>query len=181
MKVLAIGASSSKASINKQFASFAANQVDGAEVITLDLNDYEMAIYSSDRENETGIPAQATKFRSLIEEADGIVISFAEHNGTYSAAFKNIFDWVSRTEGKTWGDKPMFVLATSPGARGGITVMNQAASTLPYQGAQVAGSFSLPSFYQSFSKEEGIKDADLNTEFETQLQLFKSKLSRQAA
>ena len=96
MKVLAIGASSSKASINKQFASFAANQVDGAEVITLDLNDYEMAIYSSDRENETGIPAQATKFRSLIEEADGIVISFAEHNGTYSAAFKNIFDWFGR-------------------------------------------------------------------------------------
>jgi len=177
MKILAIGASSSKASINKQFASFTANQVKGAEVNTLDLNDYEMAIYSSDRENETGIPAEATKFRALIEESDGIVISFAEHNGTYSAAFKNIFDWVSRTEGKTWGDKPMLVLATSPGARGGETVMNQAASTLPYQGALVTGKFSLPSFYESFSNNEGIKDVDLKADFETQLETFTSKLA----
>jgi chromate reductase, NAD(P)H dehydrogenase (quinone) len=181
MKILAIGASSSKASINKQFASFTANQVEGAEINTLDLNDYEMAIYSSDREKATGIPAEATKFRSQIEEADGIVISFAEHNGTYSAAFKNIFDWVSRTEGKTWGDKPMLVLATSPGARGGLTVMNQAATTLPYQGALVTSKFSLPSFYQSFSNEEGIKDAELKADFDLQLEAFKSKLVNYAA
>jgi NAD(P)H-dependent FMN reductase len=177
MKILAIGASSSSTSINKQFASFTANQVAEADVTHLDLNDFEMAIYSSDRENETGIPPEASKFRALIEETDGIIISFAEHNGTYSAAFKNIFDWVSRMEGKTWGGKPMFVLATSPGARGGMTVMNQAASTLPYQGALVTGQFSLPSFYQSFSNEEGIKDEVLKTQFNEQLSAFTTSLT----
>lgn len=176
MKLLAIGASSSSASINKQFASFTANQIEAAEVTHLDLNDYEMAIYSSDRETESGIPSEATKFRALIDATDGIVISFAEHNSTYSAAFKNIFDWVSRIEGKTWGDKPMFILATSPGARGGMTVLNQAASTLPFQGAQVAGKFSLPSFYESFSTEEGIKDTMLKTKFEEQLNAFTASL-----
>lgn len=176
MKLLAIGASSSRTSINKQFASFAANQIEGAEVTTLDLNDFEMAIYSSDREKETGIPAEATMFKALVEATDGIVISFAEHNGTYSAAFKNIFDWVSRIEGKTWADKPMFVLATSPGARGGLTVMNQAATTFPYQGALVTGKFSLPSFYLSFTMEEGIKDEALKNQFEEQMNAFTASM-----
>ena len=180
MKLLAIGASSSSTSINKQFASFTANQIEGAEVNILDLNDFEMAIYSSDRENATGIPAEATKFRTLIEESDGIVISFAEHNGTYSAAFKNIFDWASRLEGKVWANKPLFILATSPGARGGATVLNQAVTALPYQSAQVMASFSLPSFYQFFSNEEGIKDVELATKYKEQLTLFTSKLVSQA-
>ncbi len=176
MKLLAIGASSSSTSINKQFAAYTANQVDGAEVNTLNLNDYEMAIYSSDREKEKGVPAEATKFRELIEAADGIVISFAEHNGSYSAAYKNIFDWASRLEGKVWSDKPLFILATSPGARGGATVLNQAITTMPHQGAQVIASFSLPSFYQNFSTEEGIKDTTLKTQFAEQLNAFTASM-----
>jgi len=31
-------------------------------------------------------------FKEIIKETDGIIISFAEHNGAYTAAFKNIFD-----------------------------------------------------------------------------------------
>ena len=118
-KILAIGASNSRQSINGQLARWAANQIENAEVASLHLNDFEMPIYSIDRENETGIPGLAHDFKSKIKTADGIVISLAEHNGSYTASFKNITDWVSRIEKGTWAGKPVFLLATSPGQRGG--------------------------------------------------------------
>ena len=97
-KLLAFGASNSKNSINKQMAIWTANQIDEAEVEILDLNEFEMPIFSVDRESESGIPQLEKNFKEKIQWADGIIISFAEHNGAYSAAFKNIYDWVSRIE-----------------------------------------------------------------------------------
>lgn len=47
MKILAMGASGSKASINKQFAAFAAAQFENATVEILDLNDYEVPLFPS--------------------------------------------------------------------------------------------------------------------------------------
>lgn len=55
-KVVAFGASCSTTSINQQLATWAAAQIDNAEVELLDLNNYEMPIYSSDREKEGGVP-----------------------------------------------------------------------------------------------------------------------------
>lgn len=171
-KILAIGASSSRQSINQQLANYVASQVKGAEVNLLDLNDYEMPIYSIDREKEGGIPALAQEFKQQIEESDAIVLSLAEHNGTYTTAFKNILDWVSRLEGKLWGEKPMFLLASSPGGRGGKTVLDLAKTYLPFMGADITSSFSLPSFYNNFNQEEGITDAILRTTFASQLAEF---------
>ena len=89
-KIVAFGASSSKKSINKDFATFVASQVKDVDVLVLDLNDFEMPIYSIDYENDNGIPKKAFKFKEKLKSANGIVISFAEHNGVYTAAFKNI-------------------------------------------------------------------------------------------
>ena len=89
----------------------------------IDLLDFEMPIYGEDRESEHGVPELAFKFKKLIKESDGIVISFAEHNGVYTAAFKNILDWISVVEKVVWCNKPMFLLATSNGARGAKTVL----------------------------------------------------------
>ncbi len=56
-----------------------------------------MPPYSTDREKE-GIPEKAHAFKAALNRADGIIISFAEHNGAYTTAFKNVFDWISRLE-----------------------------------------------------------------------------------
>ena len=171
-KVIAFGASSSKQSINKQLANFAAQQVPNANVNLLDLNDYEMPIYSIDKEKANGIPELAQRFRAQLSEADGIIISFAEHNGAYSAAFKNIFDWISRIDSNIWFNKPMFLLATSPGGRGGKTVLDIAVNKFQRMTTNTVVHFSLPSFGQNFSAEKGILEADLAKEFETQLSQF---------
>ncbi len=175
-KIVAFGASNSKKSINSQLATFTANQVENATVNTLNLNDFEMPIYSVDREQETGIPALAHAFKEEIKNADAIVISFAEHNGSYSVAFKNIYDWMSRIEQNVWMNKPMFLLATSPGGYGAKTVLNHATGIFKRSNTNTVVSFSLPSFMQNFT-EEGILNEELNTEFKEQLNQFSAALS----
>lgn len=150
MKILAFGASNSKQSINQQLADYAANLVAGAEVELLDLNDYEMPLFSVEREHALGQPDLALAFRQKIAEADALVISFAEHNGSYSVAYKNLFDWTSRIDGKVFQGKPVVYLSTSPGARGGASVLATAANSAPHFGAELVASLSVPSFHDNF-------------------------------
>ncbi|MEM8778380.1 MAG: NAD(P)H-dependent oxidoreductase [Cyanobacteria bacterium P01_G01_bin.49] len=172
MKILALGASTSSTSINRQFANFAANQIPNAEVTDLDLREINVPIYSSDEENTNGIPVDTYRFLDLIQSHDALVISLAEHNGSYSAAFKNIYDWASRVEKRVWSGKPMLLLSTSPGTRGGTTVMEAAKATFPRMGADLKASFSLPSFNETFSKDGGIKDGGLRSEFDAAMTAF---------
>ncbi len=160
-KIIALAGSSSKTSINKRLATYAANQFENASVEVLDLNDYEMPVYSVDKEKENGIHKLATDFYAKIGSADLLVISFAEHNGNFSAAFKNVLDWTSRINAKTFQEKEMLLLATSPGARGGSSVLDIATKRFPFQGGIVKGSFSLPSFNDNFDAEKGITNEDL--------------------
>jgi chromate reductase, NAD(P)H dehydrogenase (quinone) len=155
MKILAFAASNSKKSINKQLVSYAASLVDGAEVEVLDLNDYEMPLFSEDREQELGHPELAQAFLAKIAASDALMISFAEHNGSYSAAWKNLFDWSSRLGKKVFQDKAMVLLSTSPGPRGGATVLATATGSMPFFGGVVKASLAIPSFYENFDVERG--------------------------
>jgi len=170
-KVITLGGSSSKNSINKQLAEYIGDEMEGVRVIKLDLNDYQLPLYSIDIENEQGFPSDLQDLNEKVIEADGIVISLAEHNGAYSAAFKNAFDWLSRIEGKVWRNKPMLLLSTSPGPRGGQSVMDLALGRFPFNGGQIVGSMTFPSFYENFkegtvtNKELKLKLLKLSDEF----------------
>lgn len=160
MKTLVFAASNSKQSINKALATHAAqvyqaNFQPDAVLEILDLNDYEMPIYSIDREQADGIPDLAKQFLAKIGTADNIIISYAEHNGSYTAAWKNIFDWMSRIEMKVFQNKPMLVLATSPGQGGAASVLNAAIQSAPHFTAEVEGSLSVPDFYDNFDSDKG--------------------------
>ncbi|OUL58816.1 NADPH-dependent FMN reductase [Pseudoalteromonas ulvae] len=162
MNVLAFAASSSKQSINKQLATFTASLVKEANVEVLDLNEFEMPIYSSDRENESGIPVLAQQFFNKITQADAVIISFAEHNGSYTAAYKNIFDWASRINQKVFQSKAMVLLATSPGPGGAKSVLAAATGSAPFFAADVKASVSVPSFYDNFDMDtQRIANADI--------------------
>jgi len=155
MKVLAFAASSSKRSINKQLVNYAANQIPEAQVELLDINDYELPIFSEDIEKELGQPALAKAFYDKIGEADAIMISFAEHNGAYTAAYKNLFDWTTRIDMKMFQNKPVIMLATSPGPGGAATVLAAAQASAPYFAADVKATVSVPSFYDNFDMQRG--------------------------
>lgn len=155
MKVLAFAASNSSKSINQQLAVYAAGLIENAEVELLDINDYEMPIYSADREEASGIPQLAHDFLAKIGDSDALLISFAEHNGSYTAAYKNLYDWTSRIGPKVYQNKPMVMLATSPGGRGAQTVLASATNSAPHFGGDLRGSLSVPSFYDNFDSAGG--------------------------
>lgn len=169
MHILAFGASNSLNSINQSFAEYVASQFDHAKVEVLRLYDYDLPLYSSERE-KAGIPQLVVQFMAHLAQADLIVISFAEHNGSYTAAFKNLFDWCSRYKEKTFESMSFFMLATSPGARGGMGVLQAALDRFPRHGAKVLDSFSLPSFGVHFSPDQGILDPVLRATLEEKIQ-----------
>ena len=150
MKILAFAASNNINSINQKLAHYAANLIETADIEMLSIDDYEMPIFSDAREKELGSPALAQQFHKKIGEADAIIISYAEHNGTYTAAYKNLFDWTSRIKGKVFQNTPMILLSTSPGAGGAANVLKTAVESAPYFGADVKGSFSIPLFFENF-------------------------------
>lgn len=176
-KITAFAGSSSRHSINKQLTEYALGYFPGSEfeINLLDLNDFEMPLFSVDKEKEQGYPQEAHRFLKEIGDADLIVCSLAEHNRSYSAAFKNLFDWCSRIEVKVFQNKPMLLMSTSPGGYGGGNVMNTAKTFFPQFAAKVLETFSLPKFHDHF-KEGKITDADLNTQFEETIKRFQEQL-----
>lgn len=155
MKILAFSASNSSESINRQLVTYAASLLEGCEVETLDIHDYEMPIYRHDREVADGIPQLAHDFLARIAAVDGLLISFCEHNGSYSAAFKNLFDWCSRIGRDVWQNKPMVLLSTSGGPGGAARVLEVAATAAPHFGGDVRGTLSIPHYYDVFDQETG--------------------------
>ena len=170
-KIIAFAGSNSKKSINKQLVVYASGLQQEAEVSVLDLNDYPLPMYGIDEEMENGILENAVKFLEKIKEADGIVVSLAEHNGNFTVAFKNIVDWMSRIEQKVWHNKPLLLLSTSPGARGGASAMEIAKNGFPHIGANVIANFSLPKFYDNF-KDGRVVNEEFNQEIKETVTTF---------
>lgn len=180
-KILVFAATNSTQSINKRLARHAAHVLQNelaapVEIEVIDLNDYEMPIYSPERER-AGIPQLAQDFYDKIGASDGLIISLAEHNGTYTAAFKNIFDWASRISVKVFQDKPTLLLATSMGGRGGQSVMAAAVRGLPHFGATITSSFRFGPFSEHFdTNEDRLSTPALAAELREALVVFQRAL-----
>ncbi|UHO36814.1 NAD(P)H-dependent oxidoreductase [Chryseobacterium capnotolerans] len=166
MKILAIAGSNSEVSMNKQLVAYASTLFDKGEVEVIDLNPFEMPIYKHERELAGGVPQEAHDFAAKIDGADLLLVSLGEHNGTYSTAFKNVFDWVSRIKDRTvWNEVPMLLMSTSPGGRGGAGVLEAASKRFPFHGGNVVETFSLPFFNNNFDKaEQKISNAEKDSE-----------------
>lgn len=178
IKIVAFAGSTSSTSINRHLVASVLKQMSGYEVRILDLNDYEMPLFSEDRE-KAGYPPQTKAFLEAMDGADGIVCSLAEHNGSYSAAFKNLFDWSSRVRREVFGQKPMLLMSTSPGRLGGANVLAAGKSTFPLCGAEVVATFSLPSFGRNFDIESlSITDDALKAQCTEAVDTFVARLEK---
>lgn len=170
MKILAFAASNSRKSINKDLINYAATLLDNHEVEIIHINDYEMPIYSIDLEETHGIPDAASRFLKKIEESDALLISYAEHNGNYTVAYKNLFDWMSRKNREVYQGKPIIMLSTSPGPGGANSVLALASESAHFFKGQVRASLSIPSFYDNFDQEKcELTNAELISQLESAL------------
>ena len=176
-QVLVFAGSNSNKSINKKLAIYASTFIKDLKIKILDLNDFELPIYSEQHQTDFGIPENAIEFLSNIKASEGIILSLAEHNGAYTAAFKNLFDWMSVKDSKLWSNIPMLLLATSPGTRGGKSVLEIAKSRFPYMGGNIIDTFSLPLFSDNF-KENKIINSDLNEVLKLKVKSLESFLTK---
>lgn len=179
--IVVFAASNSTRSINKRLALHAAKILQDefkapVEIQVLNLNDYDMPIYSPEREAQ-GIPERAQAFYDAIGAADGVIMSMAEYNGTYTAAFKNIFDWSSRIRMKVFQDRPVMMMATSIGGRGGANVLRTALDGLPHFGANITSSFHFGPFAEHFDTDtDRLKTPDLARELREAIVAFQDAL-----
>ncbi|MEL6370020.1 MAG: NAD(P)H-dependent oxidoreductase [Pseudomonadota bacterium] len=160
MKILAFGASNHSASINAAFASYAAARfkdvhLQDAEVEIVDLNDFEMPIYSIDREKSDGIHPLAQGFFNKIGASDALIISYPEYNGSYTSAWKNIHDWMSRIDMAIYQSKPAVVLAATPGPRAGAGVLQAVEGSAPFFGMDLRGKFGIGTWSDRFDATSG--------------------------
>ncbi|NQY08526.1 MAG: NAD(P)H-dependent oxidoreductase [Flavobacteriales bacterium] len=118
-KTLAIVGSNNKESINKKLAVLALSKLDGDSNEIMDLVDLNAPIYSPDLEMASGVPAEIKAVFDKLSEYDSIILATPEHNGYLPAVFKNLLDWLSRTDGKFMQGKPVLLLSTSLGAQAG--------------------------------------------------------------
>jgi chromate reductase len=103
-------------SYNRKLMREAARLFDPAKFIEADLR---LPLYDGDLEDAQGIPHGVQRLADQIAAADAVVISGPEYNKSVSGVLKNALDWVSRTEGAPWRDKPVTILSATGGRAGG--------------------------------------------------------------
>ncbi len=103
-------------STNSQLIQNAARAFGADTFIQADLN---LPLYDGDLEAASGIPASVQTLADQIAKADAVVISTPEYNKSLSGVLKNTLDWVSRTEGNVWQDKPVAIMSAAAGRAGG--------------------------------------------------------------
>ena len=175
-KVLAFTGSNSSISLNKQLLDYTMLQFSKAQFNIINLEDYNIPIYSEDIEKETGIPASVMVLKEMFSAYDAFVIASPEHNGYPSAFLKNILDWLSRIDRYTFGKKsPVLLLSTSPGAGGGGNNLNHLAVLVKYGGGSIIDRFSLRSLNDNFH-DGRIIDKAVNAELFDAIDEFKGYL-----
>jgi len=101
-------------------------QAAGADASVLDLRELALPLYDGDIEASQGVPAGAATLRDAIAAHDAVLIVTPEYNGFPTPLVINAFDWLSRLKDglAVTADKPVALLASSPGALGGLRAMN---------------------------------------------------------
>ncbi len=115
-RLLGISGSLRKEATNRKLVNEACRIFDPKHCSMADLN---MPLFDGDAEDANGIPAPVQTLADQIKAADAVIISTPEYNKALSGVLKNALDWVSRTKGSPWRDKPVAILSAAAGRSGG--------------------------------------------------------------
>ncbi len=114
-KLLMISGSLRKQSYNTKLVLEAGRLWEG----DAELADIAFPLFNEDDQDATGIPESVQCLADQIAEADAVAISTPEYNQSIPGGLKNALDWVSRTDGKPWLDKPVAIMSAAAGRAGG--------------------------------------------------------------
>ena len=118
--LLLISGSLRKESLNTKLLKVIAGRYNGDTAF----GDLNLPLFNEDIEASTGIPAEVQALSDQIKAAQAVVIASPEYNKNLTGVLKNALDWVSRTEGGPWKDKPVALVGASPGREGAARAMH---------------------------------------------------------
>lgn len=81
--------------------------------------DLRLPLYDGDLEAREGIPDSVQALSDLVASADAVIVVTPEYNQSLSGVLKNALDWISRTEGSPWRNRPVALLSAAAGRAGG--------------------------------------------------------------
>lgn len=135
--LLGLSGSLRKASFNTQLMHNAAARWADARFVTGDLR---LPLYDGDLEEASGIPAEVQTLADQIASADAVIVVTPEYNKGISGVLKNALDWVSRTDGSPWLDKPVAIMSATAGRAGGERAQTMLVSCMmPFRPRLIAG------------------------------------------
>lgn len=116
LTLLSIPGALRRASTNRLLLAEARRAFGEAQFTEANLN---LPLYDEDLETSAGIPASVQTLADQISAADAVVIATPEYNKSLPGVLKNALDWVSRTKGSPFRDKPVAILSAADGRAGG--------------------------------------------------------------
>lgn len=137
LKLVGLCGSLRKASTNRLLMLEAVRRFGDAEFVEGDLR---LPLYNGDLEADSGIPAEVQALADQIAAADAVIVATPEYNKGISGVLKNALDWVSRTKGAPWANKPVALMSAAAGRAGGERTQNMARLCLtPFRPLLITG------------------------------------------
>jgi chromate reductase len=163
MKVLGISGSLRGASYSTALLRALAELV--PEGMELELWDglRELPPFDEDAEADPG--AAVDGLRAAIAGVDAVLIVTPEYNASVPGVLKNALDWASRPSAASpLRNKPVAIVAASPGAFGGVWAQADARRILARIGARVVGPELAIALVHTRIGEDGVPDQELTNE-----------------
>ena len=138
--LLVFAGSTRAQSWNRQLAGAVTQMAtdEGAQVTRLELADFDVPLYNADLEAK-GTPRDVIRLKEIFHAHPAWIVCSPEYNGSYTGLLKNTIDWVSSpvkgdpawaSGTKPFAGKVVGLLATSPGALGGVRSLSHLAPLL---------------------------------------------------
>lgn len=171
IRLLTLCGSARAGSFNRKLldaASERARQA-GHAVQDCDLRALALPVYDGDLEARDGVPDGARTLREALRGCDAVLIASPEYNGFPPPLLINAMDWMSRLQAEgdapaglaCTANKPVALLAASPGPLGGLRAMNTLRAYLQMAFAMIVvpQQFALGRAGEAFDEAGALKDA----------------------
>ena len=177
MKILTFAGSLRKDSLNKKVCHFVKESIEQtklADVKYLDLQPLQIPVYDGDIEAANGLPSGVQTLCAEIQDADGLIISTPEYNGSIPGSLKNVIDWISRQKPKhPLAGKQILLIAASPGGLGGMRGLWHARQPFTAVGSFVYPEMmGIPKAHEILNEKNQITDENLKKNAERLIQEF---------
>lgn len=163
-RIVGLAGSLRTGSFNRQLLTAVASEL--TTYVTLEVWDGLEGVPPFNEDLEGGpTPVAVAELRGVIKDADGVLISTPEYNGSIPGQLKNALDWASRPRGAAVLEgKPVATLSASPSRRGGVGAQEDLRKVLGVIGAEIRGEeIVVPHIHEQFDERGGLVDHELRS------------------